>query len=191
MDATHGPPVEQLVREAAEGSAHAESQLCRRFLPALIAFAARRVSHPELRRELVQDSMLTLLEAIRSDRIQEPRHVSAFLLGICRNLARERIRADARRRRLMEESGAALAAVVEPPVLPLARPELLEDCLSQLTQRARAIIRRSYADDDTTAEIALALDMRETSVRVARHRALKSLRECLERPTSYERASDA
>jgi RNA polymerase sigma factor (sigma-70 family) len=191
MDAAYSPPVEELVREATRGSAEAESQLCRRFLPALMAFAARRLSDPELRRELVQDSMLTLLEAIRADRIQEPERASAFLLGICRNLARERLRTDARRQRLMEQSGAVLAAAEEPPVLPLARPELLEDCLSQLSQRARAIIRRSYADEDTTAEIALALEMRETNVRVARHRALKALRECIERPTSYERASGA
>jgi len=191
MHATASTSVEQLVREAALGSAAAESQLCRRFLPALMAFAGRRVSDPELRRELVQDSMLALLEAIRADQIREPQRAPAFLLGICRNLARERVRTDARRQRLLEQSASVLAAAVDPPVLPLARPELLEDCLSQLTQRARAIIRRSYADEDTTAEIALALEMRETNVRVARHRALKSLRECIERPTSYERASGA
>ncbi len=176
------------MRAASEGSAEAEQSLCRRFLPAVTVFAARRLRDPELRRALVQDSLLTFVEAVRSDRVADPSRAGAYLLGVCRNLLNERVRSDARRERLMERFGPSLGDAFEGPRVPEVRLELLEDCLSQLTQRARAIVRRSYVDEGTTAEIAAELRMGETNVRVARHRALGALRECIEGPISYDRA---
>ena len=108
------------------------------------------------------------------------------MLGICRNLAREGARRDERRRALWERHGPVLEAVraYERPTLRVAR---LEDCLSQLTGRAREVLHRSFCLDESAGEIASNLGILETNVRVIRHRSLRALRLCLDiAQASYE-----
>ncbi|NVB80527.1 MAG: hypothetical protein HOV81_19190, partial [Kofleriaceae bacterium] len=56
---------------------------------------------------------------------------------------------------------------------------LLEDCLSQIAQRSRDVIRYAFIEGESAAEIATRLSMTEGNVRVVRHRTLEALRSCM------------
>jgi RNA polymerase sigma-70 factor (ECF subfamily) len=161
-----------------------EREVCRRLLPAMRAFAQRRLPSA-LAEDLVQDALVILIDAMRSGQIDDPARTAGFALGICRNLARTRARSGERRRDLLERFQGELELVISGEPSPVRRDQL-EDCYSQLTERARRIIRATFCEDDSDSEIAAALSLTESNVRVIRHRTLAALRTCLERPISWE-----
>jgi RNA polymerase sigma-70 factor (ECF subfamily) len=179
--------VDQVVERAVRGDRAAEHEVCGRLLPAVRAFAQRRLPAPAAE-DFAQDALLLLVEALREGRIEDPARVAGFALGICRNLARERARLGERRRELRELYGQRDGELVIFAAPLELRREQLEDCYSQLTEHARRVIRATFCDDSADAEIAGALALTAANVRVIRHRTLAALRACLERPISWRRA---
>lgn len=181
-DPVAGP--DGLVRRALAGDRDAEREVCGRLLPAIRAFARRRLRGASAE-DFAQDALVLLVEALRGGRVQQPEHVASFALGICRNLAREGARVTERRQTLMVTYG-----FTEPDLAVLGAPlevrrDHLEDCFSQLTERARMVLRATFCNDDDDREIAEAIGITSTNVRVIRHRTLAALRTCLERPISW------
>jgi RNA polymerase sigma-70 factor (ECF subfamily) len=181
--------VVSLVRRVPEGDRDAEAELCRRFSPAILAFARRRLRSREAVDEFAQDVFITFIEALRRSAIEDPARVGGFVLGICRNVSLDQVRLRERRAALWAEYG----HVFEPDHSDISAPApdamKLEDCLGQLTQRARDVIRFSYVDALSHVEVAERLDISETNARVLRHRTLHSLRECMSKPMVWEAAS--
>lgn len=178
------PDGDPVVLRALAGDRGAEREVCERLLPAVRVFAARRL-RPSSVEDFAHDVLLLLVEALREGKIQDPSSVAAFALGICRNLARERARTDDRRRELMERYGLSEAdfAVWDAPAQ--VRRDHLEDCYSQLTERARRVIRMSFCQEESDRDIANTLSISEANVRIVRHRSLAALRSCLEKPISW------
>lgn len=139
--------------------------------------------------EFAQDALLLMVEALRQGRIEQPERLGGFVLGICRNLAFERARTTERRRTLWEQYGDALQPVSagspDGDEYDLAH---LEDCLSQLSQRARDVVRLGYIEALPHEEVARALSLSPANARVIRHRTLASLRECMTKRLSWEAA---
>ena len=182
-------PHAPLVLRAAEGDRAAAAALCLRFAPVVRAFARRRVTTTEAVDEFTQDVLLVLVEALTAGKLEQPERLPGFVLGICRNLARERARQRERRAALLDEYAADLAGLaLEVPDKPTYEILHLEDCLSSLSQRAREVVRLSYMEAKSHGEIAQALSLSEGNVRVLRHRTLGALRECLSRRISWEAA---
>lgn len=181
------PPVEDVVGLALRGDRDAEAEVCRRIMGAVRAFAARRLSGAAVD-DFAQDVLLLVIDALREGRIEEPAHVASFALGVCRNLARERARASERRAELLAQFG-----MTEEDLVTFDRPlalrrDRLEDCFSQLTDRARQVIRATFCDDEDDAPIAQNMELSPANVRVIRHRAIAALRTCLQGPVSWEGA---
>ena len=177
-------PFEPLVARACTGDREAEREVCRRLLPAMRAFAQRRLSAAAAE-DFAHDALVLLIEALREGRVQEPARLAGFALGICRNLARERARLGERRRELLVKYGfSADEPSLFAPVTELHRGHL-EDCYSQLTEHARRVIRSTFCDERADLEIAGELSISEANVRVIRHRSLAALRTCLEKPISW------
>lgn len=160
-----------------DGARAAEAELCRRFGERIRLYGLRHLRDPDRARDLVQEVLVAVLEAARADRIGDLENVHRFVLGVCRNTTlrmRERDgRATAAGDALVELAGAA----PEP-----ARIEMraLLACLAGLEQRAREILVLSFQEDRDAQEIARVLAMTPGNVRVVRHRALASVRRCLE-----------
>ncbi|HUS30901.1 MAG TPA: hypothetical protein VMZ53_20460 [Kofleriaceae bacterium] len=106
------PSIAVLVAAAARGDRRAEAVLCRRFAPAVRTFWRRRL-HGDAIDEASQDVLLRFVQALRTGAVTEPERVGGFVLGICRNLARERARQQERRAELWAEFGDALASIDE------------------------------------------------------------------------------
>lgn len=184
------PPLDPLVARALGGDRKAEREICRRLLPAIRAFARRRLDGAAAE-DFAQDALVLLVEAMRDGRIQDPARVAGFALGVCRNLARERARNGERRRALVAQYGLSefeSFTSSDRDAVGFGRSQL-EDCYSQLTEHARRVIRSTFCDDDDDAEIAAALSISAGNVRVIRHRSLAALRACLERPISWSQSA--
>ena len=185
-DLPEAPSAGALVAAAAAGDTRAEAELCRRFAVAIRTFARRRLRGADAVEEFAQDVMLRLVQALRAGAVEDPERIGGFVLGICRNLARDRARASERRAGLWEQFGAVVEAAVEPVERSPMEVAHLEDCLSQMTLRAREVLRHAYVDGASSAEIAAAMAISEGNVRVVRHRALEALRTCLTARMTYE-----
>lgn len=178
-----------LVVRAGAGDGAAEAELCRRFTPAVRAFARRRLRARDAVDEFCQDVLLTFIAALRRSGVADPERVGGFILGICRNLARERAQAAQRRAELWKEFAPAFAALAEDQ--PESRPyevALLEDCLTQLTARSVEVVRFAFVEGESNVQIAERLAMSQGNVRVVRHRALEALRTCVSQRVSWEAA---
>ena len=57
--------------------------------------------------------------------------------------------------------------------------EAMERCLHRLAERDRRVLILSFYAEKTSSEIAVELSVTATVVRVARHRALARLRDCV------------
>jgi RNA polymerase sigma-70 factor, ECF subfamily len=168
------------VRAAGAGDRAEEAALCARFAPAVRTFARRRLRSGEAVEEFAQDVLLLVVQALRSGTIADPARFGGFVLGVCRNVARERARTRDRRDTLWETYGSGLTGLEENlPVRHADEVALLEDCLGQLSARARLVVRHAYVDGESSQEIATRLEVQEGHVRVIRHRALGTLRDCL------------
>ena len=154
-----------------------ESEICQRFLPLLRAFGRRHLRDRAAADELAQESLVVVLSALRDGRIAAPEKIGGYVLGVARNLAREGYRQERRDRRLAAEI-APLVETAGPPTIEV--DQRLRHCISQLTARARAVLHRAIIDEETAAEIALALGLTEGNVRVIRHRALAEVRKCMQ-----------
>lgn len=180
--------VAELVSQAAIGQREAEATLCERFAPVVRAFARRRLKSAEAVEEFAQDVLLTMIEALRNGRVEQHERIAGFVLGICRNLALDRVRQRERREELWQQYGVALQAVSAEAVEHSYEASHLEDCLSQLSQRSRDLIRLGYVESRGHDDIAQALDISPANARVLRHRTLASLRECMAQRMSWEAA---
>lgn len=178
-----------LVSRAKRGERQAEAALCARFAPAVRAFARRRLRGAEAVEEFAQDVLLLVVEALREGRVEHAERFGGFVLGICRNLAFDRARQRERREQLWQTYGAALESVT-PEAIASETYDVahLEDCLSQLSKRAREVVRLGYVEARGHDDVAAALEISPQNARVLRHRTLVSLRECMSKRMSWEAA---
>jgi RNA polymerase sigma-70 factor (ECF subfamily) len=182
-------PYVELVQRAQAGDRHAAGAVCLRFAPAVRSFARRRLATSDAVDEFTQDVMLVLVEALGSSKLEAPERLPGFVLGICKNFARDRVRQRERREALWNQYAADLAeltpAVPEQPTYEIMH---LEDCLSSLSKRAREVVRLAYSEAASPKQIADQLALSEGNARVLRHRSLLALRECMSKRISWEAA---
>jgi len=168
-----------LVRAIADrgtGGREAEVELCRRFGPRIRLYGLRHLRDQDRARDLVQSVLLAVLEAARAGRIAEPERADRFMLGTCRNVAQRMREGDAR-----QGSDAGLDELAAPEVEhETVDLGALLRCLALLDERGRRIVTLSFREERRSAEIAGLLATTEGNVRVLRHRAVASLRRCLD-----------
>jgi RNA polymerase sigma-70 factor (ECF subfamily) len=165
-------------RIGATRDTEAEASLCRRLFPRLRAYGLRHLRDEAAAADLAQHVLVVTIEALRESRVTEPERLAAFLMGTCRNTILDWRKTDRRRASLLERFGPSFAeaATTEPAALDR---EKLAHCLEHLTARERAIVTLTYFVEREADEIGRELAMSPGNVRVARHRALAHLHDCL------------
>ena len=128
---------------------------------------------------------MTFISALRSNSVEMPERVGGFVLGICRNLARDRARQNERREQLWETFAPQLEAMSPELTAPSERSMKLEDCMGYLSQRARDLLTLSFGQCLDHKEVGQRLGLSEENARVIRHRTLASLKKCLDTPMSW------
>ena len=167
-------------RIVATGDRAAEDALCRRLIPRLRAYGLRHLRDETGALDLAQQVMVVVIEALRGDRVRELDRLAAFVSGVARNTVLDWRRGERRRSALLEQFGPSLASVaaLEPARLDHAR---LAGCLQALPPRERTIVALTYLVDLDAERIAGQLAMTPGNLRVARHRALRRLHDCMTR----------
>jgi len=156
-----------LVRRAMDGDRGAFSDLAAAHWRRLLALARSIVADLEAE-DVVQDALIKAWKKLGS--LREPKAFSAWLTRIVANAAVAR----ARRRRFFEPiDGIAVAAVEAPVDLRIDVGKLLR----KLAPRQRAVLHLTAVEGYTDREIAEALGISSSSVRVHRLRARRRLAE--------------
>jgi RNA polymerase sigma-70 factor (ECF subfamily) len=156
-----------------------ERAICEKYATRICAYGLRHLGSRPAAQDLVQHVLLSVLEALRAGRVDDPTRLDAYVLGTCRNSVMDLRRGDARRRRLAEESAAGLPEGYEPVWHEVDRVRL-EDCLRGLEPRDRSVVLATFVEDRDTDEIGHTLNLTPGNVRVIRHRALARLQACVE-----------
>jgi len=162
------------------GRNEAERALCRRYAPRIRLYGLRHLRDEDRARDLVQTVLLALLQAARDGRVRAPEQLVRFVLGTCRN-AVLRVREVERRAEPTPDEVLVAAVGTETPRDPVNAAVLLR-CLGGLGDRARRVLELSFHDELESDEVAERLDLTRGNVRVIRHRALATLRACLDAP---------
>jgi RNA polymerase sigma-70 factor, ECF subfamily len=160
--------------------AAAEALLCRRLFPRIRAYGLRHLRDDAAASDLAQHVLMIIIEALRAGRVDDPDRLAAFVSGTCRNTVLDWRKVDHRRATLLDRFGSSLVPEVEAPPVSIDVAKLVS-CLDELALRQRTILTLTYFSDCDADEIARALTMSIGSVRVARHRALGQLHDCITR----------
>jgi RNA polymerase sigma-70 factor (ECF subfamily) len=168
----------ELARRVASGDRAAENDLCRRLGPRIRLYGLRHLRSAAAADDLVQQVLLTTIEALRADRLRDGEKLVPFVLGTCRLTVIGIRRGDRRRQLLLEEFGDVLVPVPR-ATTPFDR-DRLTGCVQALKERERAVVVMTFYDERTAPESASFLGLSEANLRVIRHRAIKQLRACME-----------
>ena len=95
---------------APEADPEAEAELFSRMAKRIRLYGLRHLRDPHAAENLVQQVMLTTLEALRAGRLREPEKLASFVLGTCRMSVLDLRRGASRKQRLLEQFGADLPA---------------------------------------------------------------------------------
>jgi RNA polymerase sigma-70 factor (ECF subfamily) len=156
----------------------AEDELCRRMGPRIRLYGLRHLRDAQAAEDLMQQVLITSLEALRARRLNQPDKLASFVLGTCRMTVLDLRRGAYRRARLLETFGTDLLPSGS-PFRPRLDHDRLANCVQSLKERERSVVVMTFFDEQTGSEVAQFLGVSEANVRVIRHRAIHQLRGCL------------
>lgn len=179
-------PGGELSRRIREGDSSAESELVRQFEPGLRVLLRRRTGGDHgLLQDLVQETLLIVLQRLRGGSIEDPQRLAAFAAQTARNLAIASLRKAERQRTDVDteatdrnpDPGQGVAARASDHEAALAVRALLRE-LPQA--RDRLMLKRFYLDDDDKEVICRELELTEAAFNQALSRARRRFRQILE-----------
>jgi RNA polymerase sigma-70 factor (ECF subfamily) len=173
--------IARAISAAPAGAAQAEeSELYRRFARRVRLYGLKHLRDEAAAEDLAQQVLLITIEKLRAGEIRNPGDLASFILGTSRMQAGSMAR-KARRRDGLLALFHRPEQYTEPSTLS-SDIDAMERCLHQLAERDRRLLLLTFYAEKTSAEIAGELGVTDTVVRVARHRALGRLRDCVVAP---------
>lgn len=169
------------IAAAPAGAAQAEeSELYRRFARRVRLYGLKHLRDDAAADDLAQQVLLVTIERLRAGDVRTPDEIGSFILGTSRMLAGAMMRKTRRRDGLLALFHAPERYV--DPSVPSGDIDAVERCLQRLAERDRRVLVLTFYAEKASSEIAEELGVTGTVVRVARHRALGRLRDCVDRP---------
>ena len=160
-------------------AADAEAELYRRFAPRVRLYGLKHLRDRGAADDLAQHVMLIVIERLRAGEVREPDQVGSFILGTSRMVAVGLRRTEKRREQLRGRFDVLKTEPVSPDELSIDAARVAP-CLATIGERERTILLLTFYAEKSSDEIGRALGMTSGAVRVGRHRALASMRTCLE-----------
>jgi RNA polymerase sigma-70 factor (ECF subfamily) len=171
--------IARIIAGAQDDRAQAEEELYRRFAPRVRLYGLRHLADRHTSDDLAQQVLLLVIERLRAKEVRDPDQIGSFILGTSRMMSGSMTRVDRRRAGLLAQyhDRDAYVASIDEHALDSAR---VAPCLAGIRERERTVLILSFYADKDAKEIGNALGMTPGAVRVCRHRALTSMRACLE-----------
>ena len=159
-------------------------ELDRRFRHGLKVVLRRRCGDPDEAEDLVQETLLLVLEKIRRNKIDNPERLAGFIHGTARHLWLNQRRKTARLTGLEEAANDGQTRMTEPrsdhleDLLRREESRLVRELLSDLEPpRDRQILIRFYLSQQSKTEICSALGIEPDHFRRVLYRARERLRD--------------
>src|SRR5579871_4561404 len=134
-----------LVRQIGLNDREAEAELFRRMAPRIRLYGLRHLRDEHAADDLVQQVLITVLEALRAGRVREADKLTSFVLGTCRMMVLDLRRNTQRRKERLESFGAGMLAPI-PESAPQIDQERLAHCVQNLKERERAVVVMTFYD---------------------------------------------
>jgi RNA polymerase sigma-70 factor (ECF subfamily) len=176
MDATD-TELARRIRGRQPDAKAAEAELFRRFAGRIRLYGLRHLYAEAAAEDLVQQVLVIVIESLRAGKVRDTEQLASFVLGTARLVARGLRRGELRRQQLLDQFAPGEAPGAEQASgLDLER---LRGCLERLPPRERTIVMLTFYADKSGDEIGAELGMTPVNVRVARHRAVGRMQQCM------------
>jgi RNA polymerase sigma-70 factor, ECF subfamily len=170
--------IARAIAASPSGAAQAEeSELYRRFARRVRLYGLKHLRDEAAADDLAQQVLLIAIERLRAGEVRNPDEIGSFILGTSRMQAGSMTRKTRRRDGLIALFHAP-ERYVDPSVAS-GDIDAVERCLQRLAERDRRVLVLTFYAEKASSEIAEELGVTGTVVRVARHRALGRLRDCV------------
>ena len=179
-------PGGELSRRIREGDVSAESELIRQFEPGLRVLLRRRTGGDlGLLQDLVQETLLVVIQRLRGEGIDEPAKLAAFTAQTARNLAIASLRKAERQKTDVDSEATERNADPTRSVEGLAEDAeaamAVRALLRELPQsRDRLMLKRFYLDDHDKEVICQEMQLSEAAFNQALSRARRRFKQILE-----------
>jgi RNA polymerase sigma-70 factor (ECF subfamily) len=179
-------PGGELSRRIREGDVSAESELIRQFEPGLRVLLRRRTGGDHgLLQDLVQETLLVVIQRLRGEGIDEPAKLAAFAAQTARNLAIASLRKAERQKTDVDseatERNADPTRSVESLVEDVEAAMAVRTLLRELPQaRDRLMLKRFYLEDHDKEVICQEMQLTEAAFNQALSRARRRFRQILD-----------
>jgi RNA polymerase sigma-70 factor (ECF subfamily) len=179
-------PGGELSRRIREGDVSAESDLIRQFEPGLRVLLRRRTGGDGgLMQDLVQETLLIVIQRLRGTGIDDPQKLAAFAAQTARNLAIASLRKAERQKTDVDSDATDRSADplqhVEDRTADVEAALAVRALLRELPQpRDRLMLKRFYLDDHDKQLICREMDLTEAAFNQALSRARRRFRQILE-----------
>ncbi len=143
-------------------------------------FSRSRVLDASIAADLTQETFLRAFAAIR--RFDSSRQLDSWLMGICRNVLREYVRRERRRREIpWAELCLEIAQMAGDDKQYEAMMPHLPGCISKLAPRTETVLRAHYFEGKKLAAVAADVEQSLSAVKMTLLRARRAIRTCIRR----------
>jgi len=158
------------------GDPAAEEEVAEFFHPRVLAMASVRLRDAEAARDVAQETILAVLQAVRGCKLREAEKLLAFVFGTAHNLINNYARAQSQNPRAVPlEPDTATVAPMAPVVEQVERRALVRRVLEHLKPLDRRILLLTLVDGMNPREIAPLVGLKPENVRTRKARAIKTV----------------
>jgi RNA polymerase sigma factor (sigma-70 family) len=168
-----------LIDRILEGDAAAEDELAVTYQRKIFVILLGRISDPETARELSQDVLIAVLDAIKARKVREPERLAAFIHGVARNLANNHIRSRSSGPQWVELQEEAVWLDGEEAAEMADRKRRLMNVIAGLEPVDRTVLTLSIVQGLSSREVAAATGLSDEATRARKSRAIKRVAEQL------------
>ena len=181
MTSAHDIELLEIPRRIRDGDRRAENALVTRFHGRVFLMALARTRDREASRELAQDVLLAVLEALREGRLRDSHRLAGFVFSTARHHIAGYLREAVRR-----PEAAIAPAVAEQPspherLETVERRDLLRRCLEEMSPGDREVLVLTLGEGLNPRDIASRLGLSPEVVRQKKCRATKRILDLVEK----------
>lgn len=173
-------PEASLTSRIQSGDRVAEEELIARFSRGVYLMTLVRVRDEGTAEDLAQETLVSVIQALREDKLRRVDSLTAYVAGTARNLARTHLRNERRRTRLTLRQSVVDR---ENPESDCQRSELLQlatRAFARLRPDDKEILLFSLVEELSPTEIAAHLHLKPEAVRQRKLRALRRVKRIFE-----------
>lgn len=173
---------EDYIRRLRQGDPSTETHFSAYFAELLLVKLRSRVHSPQVLAEVRQETFLRVLQAVRSDAVEQPDRLGAFVSSVCNNVLLEYLRTESRWG--FDGGGgqepADERAQIDRELISRERKRQVESVLQELSKKDQAVLRMIFLEERDKAEVCRQLGVDPDYLRVVLHRAKARFREKFE-----------